>query len=272
MGALSGKVVAVTGASSGIGQRIAETCGAAGAHVFMCGRTADAMEASKAKIEAAGGGATIHTFDITDEAALRGFIEAAGNHGAGLDLMVNNAGLGHTSETIADADPAHWREMLDVNVYALLVGCQAAVNVMREKQHPGRIVNISSVAAIRRDSGVYGATKHAVNAITATLRSELQDDDIRVTSLMPGVFASNFVRNMDPDFINGIGQMLGMEINFKAGDKLPDELQEKVLDAMNKQVGNSQALADAVVYIAQQPMNIGIDEIVIRPQKDMDLG
>ena len=271
MSSLKGKVVAVTGASSGIGQRIAETCGAAGAHVFMCGRTPDALEASKAKIEAAGGGATIHTFDMTDEAALREFVDAAGRHGDGLDVMVNNAGLGHSNDTIESADPAHWREMLDVNVYALLVGCQAAIKAMKARQHPGRIINISSTASVNRASGVYGATKHAVNVITATLREELQDDDIRVTSLMPGVFMSNFIRNVEPDVINGMGQMLGIELDFKAGDKLPDDLQAKVQQVLEKQVGDTQVLADAVVYIAQQPGNIGIDEIIIRPQKNLDI-
>jgi NADP-dependent 3-hydroxy acid dehydrogenase YdfG len=268
---LRGKVFAVTGASSGIGQRIAETVGGLGAHVFMCGRTEDSMQASKSKIVAAGGGASVHTFDICDEKALRAFIDSASSHSDGLDVLVNNAGLGYTGETIADADPAHWREMLDVNVYALLVGCQQAIRVMRSTGNPGRIINISSIAAINRGSGVYGATKNAVNVISATLRDELQDDDIRVTSLMPGVFASNFVRNMDPDFINGMAQMLGFELDFKAGDKLPDELQQKIIDAMNKQVGDSQALADAVVYIVEQPINLGIDEIIVRPQKNLEM-
>ena len=268
---LSGKVIAVTGASSGIGQRIAETCGFEGAHVFMCGRTAEAMEISKQRIEAAGGRATIQTFDITDESALRSFIQAAANEGAGLDLMVNNAGLGHSSSTIEDGKPEHWREMFDVNVHALLVGCQEAIRVMKAKGNSGRIINISSTATINRASGVYGATKYAVNAITSTLREELQDDDIRVTSLMPGVFASNFVRNMDPEFINGMAQAFGIELNFKAGDKLPDEMHQKFTELMSKQVGDSQALADAVVYIAKQPNNIGIDEIIIRPQKNLNL-
>jgi NADP-dependent 3-hydroxy acid dehydrogenase YdfG len=272
MADLKGKVIAVTGASSGIGQRIAETCGMAGAHVFMCGRTPDSMSESKTKIEASGGRATIQTFDITDESALRDFIRAAAEAGSGLDLMVNNAGLGHTSSTIEEDKPEHWREMLDVNVYALLVGCQEAIKVMKAKGNPGRIINISSTATINRASGVYGATKYAVNAVTSTLREELQDDDIRVTSLMPGVFASNFVRNMDPAFINGMAQALGIKLDFKAGDKLPDEMQQKITEMMSKQVGDSQALADAVVYIAEQPINIGIDEIIIRPQKNLQLG
>ncbi|MBD3648420.1 MAG: SDR family oxidoreductase, partial [Pseudomonadales bacterium] len=221
MGSLSGEVAAVTGASSGIGRYIAETLGAEGMHVFMCGRTEDSMLASKERIESAGGGATIQTFDINDEQALRGFVEAAANHAGRLDLMVNNAGLGYNEEPIADADPAHWREMLDVNVYSLLVGCQAAIRAMRASGQPGRIVNVSSNAAHNRTSGVYGATKHAVNVITATLRDELQDDDIRVTSLMPGVFQSNFIRNLNPETIKAIGQMVGMDIDFKPGDRLP---------------------------------------------------
>lgn len=271
MGSLSGKVAAVTGASSGIGRCIAETLGAEGAHVFMCGRTEESMQASKEKIESAGGGATIQSFDITDEQALRGFIEAAANHAGRLDLMVNNAGLGHNEETIADADPAHWREMLDVNVYALLVGCQAAVRAMRASGQPGRIVNISSTAGLNRASGVYGATKHAVNVITATLRDELQDDDIRMTSLMPGVFQSNFIRNMNPATINGLGQMVGFDIDFKPGEKVPQEVLDKAQAAMSNMVGDAQALADAVVYVMRQPMNIGVDEIVIRPGKNLAL-
>ena len=76
---------------------------------------------------------------------------------------------------------------------------------------------------------------------------------------------------MDPEFINGMIQMLGVELDFKAGDKLPDALQQKIIDAMNKQVGNSQALADAVVYIVKQPIDLGVDEIIVRPQKNLEM-
>lgn len=269
MGNLAGRVFAVTGASSGIGQRIAETVGGQGAHVFMCGRSRDAMAASQARIEAAGGGATTQVFDITDEQALRGFIDAAAAHGDGLDVLVNNAGVGFTQGTIAEGDPAHWREMLVINVYALLVGCQQAIRVMRAAGRPGRIINVSSTAAIRRDSGVYGATKHAVNCITSTLREELQDDDIRVTSLMPGPFMTNFGRHMDPATVNGIGQMFGLDVSFRTGEKLPPALQQKMLEVASRQMGDPQALADAVVYIARQPSNLGIDEIILRPQKNL---
>jgi NADP-dependent 3-hydroxy acid dehydrogenase YdfG len=269
--AMQGKTVAITGASSGIGQTIAATLGKAGAHVFMCGRTTEAMAATKSQIEASGGGASLHAFDIRDTAELQMFIKAASRHGDGLDLLVNNAGLGH-QEPIADADPESWREMLDVNVLALLVGSQAAIQAMRVSGRPGRIINISSTASINRTSGVYGATKHAVNVITATLREELQDDDIRVTSLMPGVFKSNFARNFDPAVVNGLAEMLGFsDFAFEKGQKLPPELMDKAQAAMSRQMGDPQALADAVLYIMRQPIDIGIDEIVVRPPKNLDI-
>ncbi|MEE4282791.1 MAG: SDR family oxidoreductase [Pseudomonadales bacterium] len=267
---LKGKTIAVTGASSGIGQCIAETLGAAGAHVFICGRTLDTLEASKLKIEAAGGGASIFSFDICDDAALIQFVEAAANYDDGLDAMINNAGLGYTDDPVADGNPAEWREMFDVNVLALLVGCQAAIRVMRAKGRPGRIINISSVAGLNRASGVYGATKHAVNTINATLRDELQDDDIRVTSIMPGVFTSNFIRNVDAEIIRGMIAHLGLKIDFQAGTKLTAEELLTIHEGLSKQIGDPKALADAVLYVLQQPANIGIDEMVIRPQKNLE--
>ena len=112
---LAGKVAAVTGASSGIGQIVAETLGKAGAHVFLCGRSEASMVGSKASIEAAGGGATISTFDMRDSDALKGFVDVAVSHADRLDIMVNNAGLGH-QDSIIDGSIEHWQEMLDVNV------------------------------------------------------------------------------------------------------------------------------------------------------------
>ena len=87
---------------------------------------------------------------------------------------------------ILDGEPEHWRTMLETNVLSLLAGCQAAVRAMRACGAEGHVVNISSIAALRADSGVYGATKHAVNCISATLRRELEDDTIRVVNVMPG--------------------------------------------------------------------------------------
>ncbi len=267
---LKGKTIAVTGASSGIGQCIAETLGISGAHVFMCGRTLDTLEESKVKIETNGGSASVSSFDICDDAALNNFVETAASHNGGLDAMINNAGLGYTDDPIAEGNPAEWREMFDVNVLALLVGCQAAIRVMRDKGRPGRIINISSVAGLNRASGVYGATKHAVNTINATLRDELQNDDIRVTSIMPGVFTSNFIRNIDPEIIRGMIAHLGLKIDFQPGKKLTSEELVAIHEGLSKQIGNPKALADAVLYVLQQPSSIGVDEIVIRPQKNLE--
>lgn len=268
MGSLEGKVAAVTGASSGIGQRIAETLGSAGAHVFLCGRSAEAMAASKAKIEAAGGRATVSVFDIRDADRLTGFVESAAAAG-GLHIMVNNAGLGH-QDPIVEGNPAHWREMFEVNVLALLTGCQAAVRVMRRHRTEGRIINISSTASLNRQSGVYGATKQAVNQITSTLREELQDDSIRVTSILPGVFMSNFIRNFDPVVVKGIAASVGIaDLAFEAGDKLPQETLDTVRRSMSAMVGDPQEIANLVRYIVTQPIGIGFDEVVIRPGKNL---
>src|ERR687896_514486 len=169
---LSGRTAVVTGASSGIGRAIAERLGGAGAHVVLAGRTA---------------------------------VENTGR----LDVMVNNAGLSHP-EPIVEADVEGWRAMLETNVLALLVGCQAAVRAMRACGATGHIVNISSVAALRPDSGVYGATKHAVNTICNTLRRELMDDPIQVVNVMPGAIAPNFARNFDPAVLEGMVAMTGI--------------------------------------------------------------
>ena len=268
---LAGKVAAVTGASSGIGQIVAETLGKAGAHVFLCGRSEEAMLSSKAGIETAGGGATISTFDMRDSDALKGFVNAAVSHADRLDIMVNNAGLGH-QESIIDGNIDNWQEMLDVNVLGLLVGCQAAIHAMRRSGSKGHILNISSVAALRRDSGVYGATKHAVNTINATLRVELENDPIRVTSVMPGVFASNFIRNMDRDFVMGVAGSIGMEdVEFDQEGKLDRATLQKLHARMVDSIGNPQEIADAILYIVQTPHAVNIEEFVIRPAKALPL-
>jgi NADP-dependent 3-hydroxy acid dehydrogenase YdfG len=268
---LAGKVAAVTGASSGIGQIIAETLGKAGAHVFLCGRTEEAMLASKAAIEAAGGGATINSFDMRDVEALKSFVNAAASYTDRLDIMVNNAGLGH-QDSIIDGSIEQWQEMLDVNVLGLLVGCQAAIRAMRKTNSNGHIINISSTAALRRDSGVYGATKHAVNAINATLRVELENDSIRVTSVMPGIFASNFIRNMDREFVMGIAGSLGLEdIEFDQEGKLDRSTLEELHTRMADSIGDPKEIADAILYVVQTPHLVNIEELVIRPAKALPL-
>ena len=268
---LKGRTAIVTGASSGIGRAIAETLGGAGAHVVLAGRTAEAMESSRARIEKEGGSARITTFDLRDPGRVRALIDDAVRETGRLDIMVNNAGLSHPA-SIVDGEPEQWREMLETNVLGLLVGCQAAVRAMRACGAEGHIVNISSIAAQRRDSGVYGATKHAVNAISATLRGELEEDTIRVVNVMPGAIATNFARNFEPEFVKGFIQMAGLDLDVQKGERLPDEAFEKLAGRLSQLLGDPQDVADAVLFAVTRPISVNIADITVRPPKQLNLG
>ena len=267
---LEGRTAIVTGASSGIGRAIAEHLGQAGARVILSGRTASSMEESQKNIEEAGGQATVITADVRDVAQVRGLIDAAVDATGRLDIMVNNAGLEYP-DTIIEGDPEEWRTMLETNVLALLVGCQAAVKAMRACGAEGQIVNISSVSAQRRNSGVYGATKHAVNVISSSLRDELEEDTIRVTNVMPGAIATNFARNFDREFVNGIIKMSGEDIEVEQGERLPPEVLEKLQSKMKQLLGNPNDVAKAVLYAVTQPIEVNIADIVVRPPRAMTL-
>ena len=267
---LAGKTAIVTGASSGIGRAIAERLGAAGAHVFLAGRTRSSMEASKRVIEKAGGRATVVILEARDVGQVQRLVQDAVRATGRLDIMVNNAGVSYPSP-IADADPDEWRAMLETNVLALLVGCQAAVRAMRQCGAEGHIVNISSIAAQRSDSGVYGATKHAVNCISSTLRKELEEDTIRVCNVMPGAIATNFARNFDPAFVSGFVQAAGVQVDIKRGERLPDEVMEKLQPAMRQLLASAEDVAAAVLFVVTQPIYVNVADIVVRPPKLLNL-
>jgi len=267
---IAGRTAVVTGASSGIGQAVAEHLGALGAQVWMCGRSEEPLARSSETIAGSGGSAEYRVFDISDTSALRSFVDDAAARG-GLHVMVNNAGFGD-ADGILDGDPDNWRQMLDVNVVALAAGSQAAVTAMRSSGSEGHVINISSIAALSRDSGMYGATKHAVNAVNATLRQELEDDLIRVTSIMPGVFATNFIRNMDREMVEAIGASVGItDLSFDDQGRLPREQLAEVQHHLAPMVGDVQAIARAVEYVITQPIDLNIEEIVIRPRKSLPL-
>jgi NADP-dependent 3-hydroxy acid dehydrogenase YdfG len=268
---LSGRTAIVTGASSGIGRAIAEELGAAGAHVFLSGRTAAAMEESKKTIEEAGGRASVVVADVRDVAQVRDLIDGAVEATGRLDIMVNNAGLSYPA-SIIDGDAEQWRSMLETNILALLVGCQSAVKAMRACNAEGQIVNISSIAAQRSNSGVYGSTKHAVNAISSSLREELEEDNIRVTNVMPGVTATNFARNFDPALVEGLVKMAGLDVKIEKGERLPDEVFDKLTDQMKQTLGHPKDVANAVLYAVTQPIHVNLADIVVRPPKALHLG
>lgn len=265
----AGRSAVVTGASSGIGRAIAERLGSEGAFVVLAGRDKIAMEQSAAKIAAAGGQAAIVVADIREPSSVQNLIDTAVAASGQLDVFVNNAGVSFLGSVI-DGDPEGWKLMLDTNVLALLVGCQAAIKAMREKGNHGHIINVSSVAAANPESGVYGATKHAVNVITNTLRQELLEDPIQITSIMPGLVATNIGRNVDVAVLQGIVALSGIDVEVVAGNRLPDDVLENAQDALSDFMIKPDDVADAVYFALTRPGRVHIPEIVIRPNKDLD--
>jgi len=268
--ALADKSAVVTGASSGIGKAIAERLGAEGAFVVLSGRERADLEASVAKIVAGGGAAAFVVGDVRVAGAAQGLINLAVEHRGQLDVFVNNAGLGNF-KPILDGDVEMWRLMLETNVLALLVGCHAAVTSMRATGNRGHIVNISSVAALEPSSSVYGATKHAVNVISNTLREELLEDPIQVTTIMPGIVATNFARHLDVALLEGLVALSGLSLEVRDGARLPDDVLEAAQEALSEIMLKPEDVADAVLYALTQPERVHIGEIVVRPNKDYEL-
>ena len=265
---LNGQTAIITGASSGIGLAIAKRLAMVGAHVFLAGRTAEPMEETKRAIEQQGGSASVMTADVRDPLQVEQLVVTAVKQTGRLDIMVNNAGLEFPS-TILDGKPEEWRAVLETNVLALLVGCQAAVMAMRECGAEGHIINISSVSAQRRNSGVYGATKHAVNVISASLRDELEEDDIRVTNILPGATATNFARNFPAPFVEKMIEMSGTELTPKRGEHYSAETLDEFAKNMKKNLCSADDIANAVIYVVSQPINVNVADIVIRPPRAM---
>ena len=261
----------MTGASSGIGRAIAERLGAQGVFVVLAGRERGALEECAARIVASGGGAIVMVADIRDADSVQALVDAAVKEVGQLDILVNNAGVSFLG-TVLDGAVESWRMMLETNVLAVLVGCQAAVRSMRATGNHGHIINVSSVAALSPDSGVYGATKHAVNVITNTLRHELLEDPIKVTSIMPGLVATNIGRNVDPAILEGLVAMSGFDVEVVPGERLPDDVLEGAQEAMSDFIIKPDDVADAVIFALTRPGRVHIPEIVIRPNKDFDLG
>jgi NADP-dependent 3-hydroxy acid dehydrogenase YdfG len=242
--------------------------------VVLGGRTADAMADSVARIAAAGGRAEAHVVDVRRVDDMRSLVAQATESTGRLDIMVNNAGLSHPEAILEESDPEHWRIMLETNVFALLVGSQAAVEAMRACGADGHLVNISSVAAQRSDSGVYGATKHAVNCITNTLRRELMDDPIKVLTVMPGAIATNFARNFDSAVLQGLVSVAGDEVpavEITKGERLPDEVLAGAQEALPGHLLTPEDVAEAVLWAVTRPAGVHLSEIVVRPKRDLNL-
>jgi len=241
---LEDKVVAITGASSGIGEATALACAQAGAAVALAARRADRIEALAQRIEAEGGRALALPTDVADEGQARAFVQHAYEHLGRLDVLVNNAGV-MLLGPVEGADTNDWRRMVDVNVLGLLYCTHAALPVMRA-QGGGHIVNVSSVAGRHAGLGaaVYNLTKFGVCGFSEALRQEALHAGVRVTIVEPGFVATELQgHNTNPAV-------------QQATDKMRDEIGE-VLEAED--------IAAAIVYAISQPQRVSVNELLVRP-------
>ncbi|MCH8850669.1 MAG: SDR family oxidoreductase [Chloroflexi bacterium] len=274
MGKLDGKTAVVTGGSSGIGRATALALAGEGANVAIGGRKASALEEVAGKIKGQGAGVLSQVMDVRNEQEMAALVDAAVKQFGGLDIMVNNAGVNFPGN-IAEGNVEEWREMLETNVLALLIGCREAVRTMKQNGG-GHIVNISSNAA--RNTGpsgqVYSATKHAVNAISDGLRQEVHDAGIRVTVVMPGGTLTNFGRTMPQEVLNNAARALGLDPEaegIRQGEYLPQEGVERVLREHPGVFLSSEDIAGAVLYAVSQPPSVLIDEVLVRPSLGMNI-
>ena len=277
MGQLDGKAAVITGGSTGIGAATALAFAAEGASVAIGGRKASALEEVAADLKAKGVGVVSQVMDVREEQQMAALVDAAVSEFGHVDIMVNNAGVSHPG-AIADGNVEHWREMLETNVLARLVGCREAIRVMKANDpQGGHIVNISSNAARQTGASgqVYSATKHAVNAISDGLRQEVHDLGIRVTVVMPGGTLTNFGRTMPQEVLNNAARALGLDPEdegVKHGEYLPAAAVERVLRDRPGAFLAADDLARACVYAVTQPPSVHVDELLVRPAVGLSLG
>ncbi len=192
---IEGSTVVVTGASSGIGQATATEFARLGANIFLISRRQPQLAELAASLSVFPGERLVATADARDADAIRIAIAAAVQRFGGIDVLVNNAGIG-LDATIAEGSLANMHLLFDVNVFGYIHCIQAVVPHMRQRRC-GTIVNVSSVSGriTTPFHGIYGATKAAVNAITDALRLELEADKIRVINVYPGYTVTSFHQN-----------------------------------------------------------------------------
>jgi NAD(P)-dependent dehydrogenase (short-subunit alcohol dehydrogenase family) len=195
---LSGRVAIVTGGSRGIGLAVADSLLAAGASVVITGRDRAHLDGASAKLTAGepGRGSRVHAAraDVSDAAEAAGAVSATVDRFGGLDILINNAGVGLFG-SVADMEVAAWRQVIETNLSGVFFCCHAAIPAMR-RRGGGWIINISSLAAKNPFTGgaAYCASKSGLNAFSEALMQEVRYDDIRVSCVMPGSVATGFGR------------------------------------------------------------------------------
>ena len=239
---VQGKVVVITGASSGIGESAARLLAGNGAKVVLGARRKDRIDAVVANITAKGGSALGFQTDVTKRGDVEALVQGAIDKHDRIDVIVNDAGIMPIAP-MAALKVDEWDRMIDVNIKGLLYGVAAVLPIM-QKQKQGHIINIASVFGFKvfaPGGTVYSATKFAVRAVTEGLRVELRGDHIRCTMISPGAVATEIPESSS------------------------EEATRKSLREFYKMAIPADSVARAIAYAIEQPAEVEIDEVVIRP-------
>jgi clavulanate-9-aldehyde reducatase len=244
-GPLEGRVAAVTGASSGIGEAAARALSAAGASVALGARRTDRLEALAESLD---GRTLVRELDVSDEEQARAFIQATHDELGGLHILVNNAGV-MLLGPVTDADTGEWRQMIEVNLLGLLYCTHAALPLLTSGGG-GDIVNVSSVAGRYANAGaaVYNMTKFGVHAFSEALRQEALHQGIRVTTVAPG-----FVET----------ELQGHNTN---------PLVRQATERAREQIGEvlkAEDIAEAILHSVTRPAHVCVNEVVVRPTRQV---
>lgn len=231
-------IAVVTGASSGIGEATCHALAEAGFHILAGARRQDRLQA----VATAVGGEAL-ALDITAPASIEAFVGEVGRRHGHLNVLVNNAGLAAGLAPVAEGRDVDWVQMLETNALGVLRMTRACLPLIR-RAPSGHIVNLGSVAGFEVYAGGagYTASKHAVRAITRTLRLELVGEPIRVTEVAPGMVETEFSL-----------------VRFK-GDR---QRAAEVYRGVRPLTGSD--IADCIVWAVTRPPHVNIDELVVRP-------
>jgi NADP-dependent 3-hydroxy acid dehydrogenase YdfG len=241
---IQGKVVVITGASSGLGQATARFLSAQGAAVVMGARRIDRLQGLAEELAGGGGKALAVATDVTQRDQVNRLVDAAVQAYGRIDVMINNAGLmPHSPLERLKVDD--WDRTINVNIKGVLYGIAAALPYMKE-QKSGHIINVSSVAGhkVGPGSAVYAATKHAVRALSEGLRQEVKPYNIRTTVISPGAVATELPNSItEPDVSENIHK-------FYEAYAIPAD-----------------SFARAVAFAMSQPEDVDVNEILFRPTR-----
>jgi NADP-dependent 3-hydroxy acid dehydrogenase YdfG len=241
---ISGKIVVITGASSGLGEATARYLAARGATVVLGARRIERLHALVDEITKAGGTASSIATDVTDPAQVQALVDSAVEKHGRIDVLLNNAGImPHSPLDRRKIDD--WNRTIDINIKGVLYGIAAALPHM-QRQNAGHIINVSSVAGhkVGKNNAVYAATKTAVRVLTEGLRQEVKPWNLRTTIISPGAVATELPSSItEADVAKGIGA-------FYEEYAIPAE-----------------SLARAVAFAIAQPEDVDINEILFRPTR-----